>query len=269
MGDKPQSNKDIQDFLDRYLYKLISISLPNQEKIITLPFKVRMEAEQCLSPAGKPETTTKYYLTMLDISKSIQYNEPYIEEALVTDTQELNDSIELVDPNDNMPLLSMASTLIYRHMTAMSQEMQVTSQSMLALKQLLPSNEVQTKGNLILTNDENNLASILYHTITGDTALLSQAQVEKVGQVIMDIIQAHLATDLKDPINVKKIVAEVEYKLIEALPDDTKAGKIQINTSAIIQEIQKFQESNPDMNDNYSSDDDNDEDEDNQNTESE
>jgi hypothetical protein len=94
------------------------------------------------------------------------------------------------------------------------------------------------------------LAHIVFKTITGDkidiTKNLSPQDVATLGGVLLDIIRNHADEDM-DNVNeefLKKLRAEVEYKIVESLPASLKAGDIRINMEAFVDEIKRFRETN-------------------------
>ncbi len=234
------------------LYKAFFI-IDGEDKRLVYIFGCDTEIQQRLSPSGKPEKKYVSAIYILDVTKTIEEGIAIIESFIVSDPKKFRANIEIVDPDEHMEQLALAHTILHSEMAGLANRIQSYGQALITLKHIAgnsPKNK--GRGNLVLGTEGSPLASIFYNTVTGDVARLEREEVEQVGGVIMQVIMSHLSTDLDDAEELRRLKAEIEYKLVDSLPNHIKAGNVHINMESIVDEIRKYQGGprNPDQQNN-------------------
>ncbi len=235
------AKKDPKSSVEDLLYKPLLFSTSEGSRL-ALIYGCDTEIQQRLSVKGKPDKSSTDTVHILDITKTIEQGFPIVEACNISNAQEFRSGLEVVDADDYMDQMIIVHTILQAEMSEIASRMQDCGQAIICLKHVASStNKNKSKGSLTLGTETSPLASIFYSTVTGDVAGLEQKEIEKVGGVIMQIIMNNLSTDTEDAEKIKKLKAEIEYKLVDSLPDHMKAGDVHINMESILEEIRKYQ----------------------------
>lgn len=217
------------------------------DEIIIIIYGHTTQTSTVISPTtGKQQTTNIVTFNMLNVTETIINGYPIIETRQVADASKILESLEIIE-NDNdiheevYEVIQVLSTAMQELMGQLAN----LSNAMASLKCIM-SDDKDIKNQLLVNGDEAGLAYIAFNAIGKSTSTLSPKEVEKIGSVIMEIIASHVGSEIESETFANKLKAEVEYKIIEAMPAKMKAGDIQINVNAIIDEIKRFREL-PDM----------------------
>lgn len=227
--------------LSDYLFKPLQVDEGDESHIIVV-FLVETSYREMLTDKMKPETQTYYKITFIDLTETVVLHSPSFDEVTVQDLTEFRKNVKILDSNETMEILDHSSNIILGWIQQQVQEMQMMSQGLATIKYAMGETTFD-KGQIHIHNDTAKMAEVSVQSIMGENIDLTEEQVEKVAQVVGEVVQGHLTTDVGVEENTKKIKAELEYKLFESLPDNMKAGKISINMDAVLKEIKKLQSS--------------------------
>jgi hypothetical protein len=229
--------KRYRNSLEDLLYK--SIKITEEDRIIVI-FACDTHVQHAISQKGKPDKQIVHVIHALDLTTSMTNSAPYIDSWVIQDVGKFKRGIEIIEKEECSEQLITLSTFLVGEMSSLSQRMQACAQALTTVRYMTGSQQ-HDKGNLLITSDQSGLAHIVFSTVTGDTAKLEKRDIDRIGRVIMDVILNHVSIDMDDSKQVKDLEAEIEYKIVEALPDHMKAGDIAINMKAVLFEIRKFQ----------------------------
>lgn len=231
------------------LYKPLRFINEGEDNLIII-YSLDVHSTNTLSAKGIPQTTNTTTIYILDLLKTIATCSPVLDSWVIADQKKFVKNVSVVKFDDEQDNVLVSSSIIISDLNNILAKVQEYNKALTALKAISGAFEKnKDNGKLIIAQQETGFAHIVYKTMTGDIAKLSEKEVDKIGNVIMDVILAHIDINLDDTEQVNKIKAEMEYKIIEAMPSVMQTNAIHINMEAVINEIRKFQNGNNDSND--------------------
>lgn len=232
------------------------MSKPEIDSLLFKPFAIKDESGQeklfifiggdetlnkTLSDKGKLTKKNIYILYLFDITDTINSGEAVINNWQISDWNKFKSNLREVPFRECGDLLVMSSNIIVDEINNLTKRASDLNQAITVVRHIAKkAGNGDDIGTIVINGSENNLTQIVFKTITGDSVDLKKDDVDKIGEVIMEIVMDHAEDNLDDPEQLKKIRSEIEYKVVEALPDYTQAKNIKINMDAIIEEIKKM-----------------------------
>lgn len=227
------------------------ISRINDIEHLVMIFGVDVINSQSINSAGNEQQDSQLSIQVWYVSETLRIGMPITEIITISDVDRLIKDVEEIDPEEVEEDLLAGCEILIMHMAEISREMMRLSKAISAAKLSRVSMGQNSKGQLVIQGTDVGLSQICFSTINGKELNLNKDEVEKVGSVIGSVIMEHIHDDLTENIDnfKKKLKAEVEYKILEALPPRIKANDININVDAVLEEINKIQNSNEDLDD--------------------
>lgn len=232
----------INQRLEKYLFRPL---LMNQKLIMIYGYSLNQT--KTIDTNFKFTNKTNYIVNLIHISESIIQGEILTENAEITDINKFFKIAILPEEGQFIEELAMITNMLEESIESLLDQSNSYLKAANATKSILHRLESQTKEdkdneeNLVIATPTGGLAHIVYNTI-GEKYQLKEADVVKIGNVITDIVANHTDIDTEDEEAVKKMQAEIEYKIIEAMPIQLKAGEININMDFILSEIEDLQD---------------------------
>jgi hypothetical protein len=226
-----------KSIVDNLLFKPLVATDDPQKRLIVI-YGVNVGSSKAISAKGKLVVSTVTTIDVLDITSTVELGTPVRDNWLVTDPKELKKCFEEVNSEDYILQIQTATSIIHQEMNDLSVHLQDCAKSFSTLQYISNSSDT---NELMIGTESNGLAHIVFKTVTGDMAKLNREQIDKIGNVIMEVIMGNVASDLANEETLRKLRAEVNYKLIEALPDNMRADDIHVNMDSFVEEIKKFQ----------------------------
>ncbi len=223
--------------IDSILYKMYRVK--NDDRLI-LVYNYYSDSSQSISPSGRKRKNSNTILGIVDITSSIREKRVIIDTFHLLDIDEFIDSIEETSISENEDKVIFITSILLNEMNMLSQKTNEISQAMMSLN-FLNKREHTDKGGVVIANEQSQIINIVYKTINGSMAKLKKEEIIKIGGILSEIMTDHSAMDTDNQDEIKKLTAEIEYKLIEALPNHVKAEDVSINTAVIVDEIRNNQ----------------------------
>ncbi len=239
--------KDKSKQLEQFIFKPLLVSDGEDQRLV-ICFGSNTDTEQSISPSGKKIEKSFTTLNFLDISSTNNLEEVVMEECTVTNIKHLKQNVEVLDIQDVMSETMNAAGIVIREIEFLHHRIEELGKMLTAVKfvcnngqktkQIVDKTEEQEEdGNIIFAGSEATLAHVVFRSLSGIKGELSPQDVDKIGTIIMQIMRDHSEDDLDNKENLKKFKAEIEYKIVDALPSTFTAGDIKINIDAIVKEI--------------------------------
>lgn len=225
--------------IDDLLFRPIVFKDKNIDKLIVI-FSTETQSVKHVSLSGKPVSTIKQIINVVDISATIAINQTIVDSYTIQDIREFRKNISIIDSEACKDQILIANDIFTMDLQVIAEKAAQLSQAISAIKYMSGSQQTQ-EGNLIITDGKDGLAQIVFSTINGADINLKAEDVEKIGSIIMDVVMHNLSIDTLDGAQINKLRAEIEYKIVDSLPANIKAGDININMGPILQEIKKYQ----------------------------
>jgi len=241
-------SKDHNANIREILFKPIIVKTEIEERFVFI-YAYNCVIEHVLSNDGQINKNHKDIVKFIDIQKSIAMNTTIIDEMTVTDRKKFRSDIVEIPISQCFQDIIHATSVVIEETAEISQRMTEMQNILSAIKKC--SSELKysvspSHGNIVLAGSEEPLAHIVFKTITGEnvdiTKNLSQDDIILLGQVLLEIIHLHMEDDLENEDFLKKLKAEIEYKIVESLPSTLRAGDIHINLEAFVEEIKRFRD---------------------------
>jgi hypothetical protein len=235
--------------LEELLFRPILVKMPEtEESHLAIIYSCDTSIEQTLNSKGKRYKKISDTIRLLDVTRTLEFGQPVLETFKV-DIKRFKNIAQIVPAADHMNEIIAATTLILSEVNRLNEMMANFASIVTTIKSVtqdnMPNQEAEPEGNLILGGTKAPLAHIVFNSINGEQEwekMLSQKDIIKIAEVLKGIMEAHVSSDLQNEEELKKLRAEIEYKIIDALPDRLRAGDIHINMEAIIDEIRRFLE---------------------------
>lgn len=230
--------------LENLLFKPIFLKEEEGESRLVIIFNLEDTIFYSVNPNGIPSKTNNITLDLIDITRTIITNYPSIDSYVISDIDKLLLAIEDIGQNsqDLINELSILYSVINTHSANIIQQLQLLGKIGACVKRSLPDFK-SDEGSLIIGGETGGLAHIVFATVQGDTAKLKKSEIEKIGSVIMGEILKNLDINTSDQDEVDKFIENLEYMIIDSLPNNLTAGNIRLNKEGILLEIEKYKNS--------------------------
>jgi hypothetical protein len=244
--------------LDELLYKLLLIKTQEGEKLVLI-YHRNIVIDESINEKGKVSKKTKQIIDALDITETLDLGQTVLETIEVTNISQFKETIKIVSAKNYVTEMMALVTLILSEIQTINQTNLELGSIIAVVKLLLQPRDEELEvgepeevekpedheGNLILGGTTEPLAHIVFKAITGNgkqlEKMMTRPDIERIGSVLKEIILNHIHSDLEDVEKIKRLKAEIEFKIVDALPHDIKAGDINLNMDAIMEEIKRFQ----------------------------
>lgn len=239
--------------IDEFIFKPIQLKDPKtEESRLVIIYKVDVSNKIFLDDDQKKSTNTSHTLGLLDVMRTIDRENPVFANFNVEAIDKFKNNCTIVDPEEFAEEIDFCMSIVFDDMIETNDRLNEVSMILSNLQQInseLPdcicdecrqeTEDEQEKDNenLILGGDSGPLAHLVMRSIEGVKQKLKKDDIDKIGNVLLQIIKSHTDTDFQVKDTVEKLKAEIEYKLVDALPSVLKAGKINLNMKAILEEI--------------------------------
>lgn len=251
MGNLLQMSKS-NYYLDKYLSKPIMISTDLGEKPVLI-FNYSLINEHIVDSTGKINKRNKDQIKYLDIFSSMEIGFPVLDSFIIEDKKKFEEHVTEMLPQQYLSPVLATTGLVTEEYKNLTDKLGDITNLLNAMKKCVEvAQEGNDQGSLTLFGSKEPLSRIVFETITGEKIKdsLTQQDINRIGSILIDVIQSYIESDLKNPENIKKLRAEIEYKIVDALPDNLKAGDVIINLDAILQEIENFRGIDPEEQEN-------------------
>lgn len=210
---------------------------------LVLPFAMEEKSTIAASNNVKFIKNKIYTLFVLDIGASLNSGVPIIEPWTITDEKKLQENVEILEKDPELlDMIVDLSDILYSRMSELDRETQLIASSCNGLKYFVnDGKEAGSEGQIIINTDDQNALNIVFKTIDNNAAKLKNSDIEKLAKILNEIITNNLEIDTKNDDIIRRLSAEVSFKVIEALPPHISADDINVNTKFIIEEINKIQ----------------------------
>lgn len=241
---KNQANTTLKDLL----FKPVVLSTTTGPRLMII-YGHDVIIEHTVGSSGELVKNRKESIKLLDVSRTVEFGHATIEVLNIEDHNKVLEKIKTIDTSECSHDILLATSMLIEEMTMLTDRLNNMSNALSAIKKISETQEESNNfdsGNLILAGSSEPLTHIVFETITGEKVnlhdVLSEQDIRNIGGVLLDIVMSHVDQDLENQDFLKKLLAEIEYKLIEALPSGLKAGDININLNAVVAEIKKFRD---------------------------
>lgn len=234
--------------IGNFLFKPIIVRTELEERFIII-FSYNSITESILDDNGEVQKNHKDVIKFLDISKTTELGGAIIDSFVISDKKKFKEStIEIPAAQCFQDIIHIAS-VVTEEAQQLNERLIDTRNVIAAIRKASSSmKNVHSQGNLILAGSEQPLAHIVFKTVTGNkldiTKDLSREDIGTLGEILLDIIHKYMDDDLENPELIKKLKAEIEYRIVDSLPMTLKAGDVNINLEAFVEEIKRFRENN-------------------------
>jgi hypothetical protein len=225
--------------IDDLLFKPLVLTEQEGEKLIVI-YSYDHELSKCLNIKGKTVTNTVINVQIYDITASMLMDEPILTVNQVTDIKKFREAVQEADPKAYAEELAFATNMLMSEMNSMSIRLQALAKAFTTLR-FVDNSVGSNRNNLIENSESDNVFQIDLNAITGNKTELGVDDATRATNLIYDIIMHNLSTDTNDEAHIRKLKAEIEYKLIETLPNTLKAGELNIDMQPILDQIRLFQ----------------------------
>lgn len=222
--------------IDDLLYKVFLLKYNDEEKLILI-FKHKAISEHTIDLDGSSKNKITNVLSIVDINSSILVNRPVYEEFFYEDLSEFEKNISSANIIEHAYSLNTFYSVTLNYIDGLEKEVE-TSQDILSSLKFCSNKNKDIDANFSIINDEmKNIVNVPLKSIHGDLSHVTQEDIQRINDVIKEVIHNHLSIDENNPKEIKKLKAELEYKLIEALPSNFSIKDIDIDVPFILSQI--------------------------------
>lgn len=230
--------------IDELLFKPIMYNTGDHEKFILI-YDCETKISQIVSPSLKKTKRTTEVLRVIDIKSTLETNRITTETCVVSSLKKFKANVKAVPVDTCVDEIVRVTALLLGEMTVYSQKLSELSNILSSIRSCTKTEATIDGGNIVLAGTEEPLAHIVFQTVSGQKEaiekVLTQKEVQRMGEVLGSIIMSNLDLDLDDEERVRKLKAEIEFKVIDSLPNNLKAGDVSIDINAVLGEIRGFQ----------------------------
>lgn len=239
--------------LEDLFFKPVIVRANDEERLVII-YGCDTVIEQGLNSRGKRSKKIVENIKLIDVTRSLEFSQPVMEVISITNANRFKKHATVVDAKDYIADIVEVTSMIVGEANRLNQSIMNLTSVLTTIQSITVSPEpVQVEeqpsgdeqGNLVLVGQNQPWAHIVFKALDGKKDLekaLTQKDVETMGGAIMEIISDHIHSDLNNEETVRALKAEIEFKLLNALPDNLRIGDIHLNMDAIIEEIKRFQD---------------------------
>lgn len=242
---KPEEYKDVESILFKPCL-ITDMEDPSQKNLVIIT-SLDVNVSTTLGDEGEPQKDITLSISALDVRESVVSGELVNDGFIITDIPQFLKNISTeVDIFDHREDIMMLYGIMFNEFSAAQENLNRVSNVMRVVQNISKDYADQlaseTGGKIDLSANNDVFASIVFDTINGLDNNIDKEDLDNLVGVINGVVVGNMDADLDSEEKVKKIHAELEYKLIEALPSNITSDKITISMSKVLEQIKKFQE---------------------------
>lgn len=224
--------------IDDLLFKPLRYDYNNANRLLII-YNVQSVFNKSQNVKGNDHVETTLLIDTIDVYKTVEHQASVLERTVVISLKDLKQHLIPIPIADCAEPVLEALDIVCQDIREYTTQIQNLIKVSAVIKNV--ASGLATEGQLILTDGQSGLAQIVFNSVTGKTAELSQDDIDRIGGIIMDVVMHNLSLDTADDKQIKKLKAEIEFKIIETLPASFTAQDIKINMDPILSEIKKYQ----------------------------
>jgi hypothetical protein len=234
-------SKSKRKILESLLFKPYKFTFDGKNSIIVI-YKFDSHTSKNINSKGKIKNKQVNSITIVDINETLDRGSFYTDTWTIVNIDEFLSYLQPVDVSEFAEEIQTALSIIINESAVLSSKLSLLSDALMSISHVI-NESPRKEGEIIIANEDDYIAQIVYKTITGDMEKFNKEDIHKIGNTILEVVtnNSHIDLDVQD--NVRKIKAEIEYKIIDNLPAVIKAEDISINMDSITSEIKKIQDS--------------------------
>jgi hypothetical protein len=242
------------------------INVNNGSDNIIILYSIEERKNISLNLTGEQLVCNYLVVKVLDMTSSVSTDEIVSSEMTVVNEEKFIESVSILQNDEETEeqieyMIMLAASVI----SDLSTKINNVGQIINAVRFISNGQEVLgSRANVFLASSNlGELVNLTIKSVDGKPLNLEENQMEKIINVIRDIVVSSTDLDLEDENKVAALKSEIDYKIVESLPHNISTQSININTGAIIDEIKmlkngKNKANNDDDNDNDNDDEDDD-----------
>jgi hypothetical protein len=236
--------KNIKDLLFKPL-----LQVGGEEQCVVIIYAFTTITSRIINLEGEETDKKIDTLNIFNVTMTIDTGNPVTETFQIQNATEFRKQFEIIEEVEAVQEEIMAAISILvdemqdinHQLSMLTGQLDNYNHLVSAVKYLSKESDKINEGNLILAGSTNPLAHVVFKTISGKKDIiqniLEEEDILKIGGVLMEILSDKIRENLEDQDIIRKLAAEIEYKIIDAIPDHLKAGDINIDMNAIKEEI--------------------------------
>jgi hypothetical protein len=228
------NNNEQELFLKSITYKPIILDDGIDERL-SIIYSYETNSAKLLNIDGSETEVLTSTIYLIDINATLALRHTVLDKYIIVDWQKVKDAISLVDPNIYYQALSAANTIIYSEMNGLAKTLETLAIAANTIRHITKTNEDQ-----ILDHTEDQLIALAHEIVNGPIDQLEKKDLTKIGKLIIEILTENNEINLDDPESLRRLKAEIDYKVTDIMPD--KMRNININMPSVINEIKKIKE---------------------------
>jgi hypothetical protein len=235
--------KQDKQILESILYTPLLVEFEDQSYLIII-YAYETYCSFNIDASGKKEKSLSDIVHILNISRTIESGNPVVYSCTIDNLSRFMQQVQKVDISTIQKELELTHSHVLSEMYELANRTQNLNKASSAINYSNKNKNDEHKNeesDILITTNDAGLAHIVFSTLKNTTKELTKEDVERIGGVIRDIITNHLEMNTDNQDEIRKLAQEVEYKIIETLPSNTVAGKINLNMDYIVSEIKSFQ----------------------------
>jgi len=260
------TNKNVVSDL---LFKLLLISDKpeeaniNDENIhLVIPISSNVNIKENLNPSGKITRKVEQSIQILDVNATLESGQCMFQSIFFDIIEEFKNKTKPVDSAPFAIEIATLNSIVLSNINTLTQQLQSLGSTLSVIRNININNDdkqvVENDLNVIIGNESTGLVHLVLNDVQGNKVKIKKSDAEKIGAVINEVMLNYLNTNLDESENVRKLKAELDYKIIEALPNQVRTQDLNINMDVIINEIKEQQkhiygddkDNTPDVNEN-------------------
>lgn len=238
--------------IQNLLFKPLSVTDSMGQRMIVI-ISTSTEIKTSLDVSGAIVEKMIENIKFIDIVASLQNGEPIFFSNELGDVDKFIESSKEIDPKTIGEELLELSMMVSLKFELLAKEMSDCQSFLSVFKKLIETSQSTENLNLILGGSKGQLAHIVLNSVNGKNVdlgkSLNQKDIEKIGGVLIEILMENIDIDPDDPQSIKNLSAEIEYKILEAMPNTIKTGDINLNMEFILKEIENLKQQAGDTDD--------------------
>jgi hypothetical protein len=237
------------DNIKDLLYKFIAIKNTLGERKIVLIYAYDINIQNFIDLEEKKSEKTRYLIYFVDVLGTIENQQTRYITNLVSNVDEFISNISELSEEESSEYIYKCQDIVYNDLLEINKEAINFGKIISAIKYANSSLSNST-GSIIIGSNRQGVANVVYSAIEGEVNF-SEEDIDKIAKVLNDVVLTYAISkiDLSKDENIKKLNAELKYKIIEVLPTNVKADDIDLNTNFIIKQIEDMQYHQFDEND--------------------
>jgi len=201
----------------------------------------------CLNSKGKVQTGEIDVVHYININETNKNETLIVDKLIVTEQTELQSMVEIIDPESNeyvifTQMVGKTMVIVATEMAEMTNDLNTINSVASSLRSIF---DKDNSKNAFVIGDAS-LRKILrldYNSLEDEDKIrgLSEEEQRLIADGLTEVVNENINIDTENPLEVTRLKNELQYKIIEVMPNDLTAKDISLNYDIIINEIRKFQ----------------------------